>query len=269
MKVKEIEVKSILNKSKIPGADYCLNPYLGCEHACVYCYARFMKKYTDHTEEWGDFVDIKVNAPEILQKQIARAKSGIVMLSSVCDPYQPLEKKHEITRKCLEILLSKQFPISILTKSSLVVRDIDLLKQFKEAEVGFSLNTLDERVNQIFQPGASKIKDRIDALKKVHENKICTYVFISPYLPHITDLEKLIIKVRPYVDFIGLEVLNMRKDYMPGVYKALRKHDPKLIEKYREIEKNKDQYWLEVEKMYYKIIRQEKIKSMGFHRHGR
>ena len=127
--IREIKAKSILTKSGIPGVDYCVNPYVGCSHGCRYCYATFMKRYTGHTEAWGSFVDVKIHAPEILQRQLKRASMGRVMISSVTDAYQPIESKYKLTRQCLEILLQSQFPVDILTKSPLVLRDIDLIKK--------------------------------------------------------------------------------------------------------------------------------------------
>ena len=89
MKIKEITAKSILSKSQV--SDYAVNPYVGCQHACVYCYAKFMKRFTGHREAWGEFVDVKINAPELLAREVAKKKVGRVWISGVCDPYQPLE----------------------------------------------------------------------------------------------------------------------------------------------------------------------------------
>ena len=116
LKVTEIQAKSVLNKSKI--FDYCINPYTGCQIRCRYCYASlFMRRYSGHREAWGKFVDAKINAPSVLERQLQRAKKGTVWISSVCDPYQPLEAKYQLTRLCLEELVKKQFPINIQTIS--------------------------------------------------------------------------------------------------------------------------------------------------------
>ncbi len=145
MIVREIQAKSILNKSKI--FDYCLNPYTGCQINCAYCYARlFMRRYSGHKEPWGKFVDVKINAPELLRKQLEKARKGTVWVSSVCDPYQPIEAKYELTRRCLIELANKQFPVTIQTKSKLVLRDLDLFRQFDEIEVGVTITTDDEEV---------------------------------------------------------------------------------------------------------------------------
>lgn len=134
-------------------------------------------------EPWGEFVDIKVNAPQLLERELKRAKRGTVCLSSVTDPYQPLEEKYKLTRACLEMLLQYQFPIDILTKSPLVVRDIDLLKKFEDIEVGLTITTDDESIRKMFEPRSPSITSRIEALKEIHKSGIPTYGFIAPMLP--------------------------------------------------------------------------------------
>lgn len=204
--IQEKTVKSVLSKSGIPGIDYCINPYVGCSHGCRYCYATFMKRYTGHTEEWGSFVDVKINAPEILKKQMKRAARGTIIISSVTDAYQPIEAKYKLTRQCLEALLPYQFPIDILTKSPLVLRDMDLIKQFKDREVGITIPTDNEAIRNIFEPHAPSIDMRIQALKALHDNGIKTYAFIAPILP--MNPETLLERIRPYADSILIDRMN-------------------------------------------------------------
>jgi DNA repair photolyase len=142
-----------------------------------------MKRFTGHGEPWGTFVDVKVNAPFILKKQLRKSKKGMVALSTVTDPYQPLEKKYKVTRRCLEALLDEQFPVNLLTRSPLCLRDRDLFKQFEEIKVGLSITTHDEGVKKIFEPCSSSIQTRIKTLRTLHEEKIKTYAFIGPMLP--------------------------------------------------------------------------------------
>ncbi len=206
MKIVEKKARSILSKSGIPSIDYCINPYVGCGHGCRYCYATFMKRFTGHTEGWGSFVDVKVNAPEVLQKQMKGAVPGNVLLSSVTDPYQPLEAKYKLSRHCLEVLRPYQFPLSILTKSPLVLRDLDLIREFKEAEVGMTVTTDDDEVRKIFEPQAPSIEARVQALKTLHEKGIKTYAFIGPLLP--MDPEALAWKISPYIDSVLIDRMN-------------------------------------------------------------
>ena len=151
-------------------------------------------------------MDVKTNAPEILQKQLKRASMGRVMISSVTDAYQPIESKYKLTRQCLEILLQSQFPVDILTKSPLVLRDIDLIKKFKDIEVGITITTHDEKISRVFEPNAPSIIARMRTLKTLHDNRIKTYAFIGPVLP--MNPEALSEKINPHVDSIIIDRMN-------------------------------------------------------------
>jgi DNA repair photolyase len=203
MIVREIAVKSILSKSKI--YEYVVNPYIGCQHACSYCYARFMKRFTGHREPWGEFVDVKVNAPDLLRQEIMRKKKGSVWVSGVCDPYQPLEAKYKLTRKCLEILIGNNWPITVQTRSPLVTRDIDLLKAANDIEVGMTISTADDSIRQLFEPRAPSIKSRIKALDELHRAGIRTFAMIAPLLPKA---EGLVNELEGKVDYILIDKLN-------------------------------------------------------------
>ncbi len=205
MIVREIQAKSILNKSKV--FDYCLNPYTGCQINCAYCYARlFMRRYSGHKEPWGEFVDVKINAPGLLRKQLERAKKGIVWISSVCDPYQPLEAKYRLTRRCLRELADKQFPVNIQTKSKLVLRDLDLFQEFEEIEVGSTITTDNEKVARLFEPRASSVTDRIQMLETIRKTGIKTFAFIGPLLPG--NPEKLIERLYGKTDKVYIDKMN-------------------------------------------------------------
>ena len=242
MIIREIHAKSILNKSKI--FDYCLNPYTGCQTSCRYCYARlFMPRYSGHKEPWGEFVDVKVNSVDLLRQQLERAKKGTVWISSVCDPYQSLEAKYRLTRGCLEELLKKQFPVNIQTKSKLVLRDLDLFRQFAEIDVGFTIATNDERVAKLFEPQASSVRERIKALETIHDAGIRTFAFIGPLLPG--NPERLVSNLSEKVDYVYIDRMNytsaIRKFYRyHGLEDALkdgffREHRDRLV---RELKKN-------------------------------
>jgi len=204
--VEEIKVRTILSKTGIPGRKYCINPYVGCAHTCKYCYATFMKRFTGHIEPWGSFVDVKINAPEVLRKELKRAEKDDIILSSVTDPYQPIEAKYMITRKCLEVLALYQFPVDILTKSPLVLRDIDIISKLKNVEVGLTITTDNEKVRKVFEPNAPPIQPRIEVLRKLHKEGIKTYVFIGPVLP--MNPESVAEQIKPYVNSIIIDKMN-------------------------------------------------------------
>ncbi|MDQ7093102.1 radical SAM protein [Desulfosporosinus sp. PR] len=185
--------KSALNKTGIPGFAYCMNPYVGCVHGCVYCYASFMCRFTGHQEKWGEFLDVKINFPAVLAKQLSgrRVKpEGKVLLGSVTDAYQPVEARYEITRSSLKILADYQMlKVNILTKSALVERDIAILRQMP-CEVGFTITSLDLKTAQVFEPGASSPQRRVDALRQLIRAGIPVWVFIAPLLPGLADREE-------------------------------------------------------------------------------
>lgn len=165
-----------------------------------------MKKFTGHTEPWGSFVDVKINAEKLLREQLARADRGAVMVSSVTDPYQPIEARYTVTRRCLEVLREYQFPVDILTKSPLVRRDMDIFTQFEDIEVGITITTDNEKIRTIFEPYAPSIRARINALKALQEKGITTYAFIGPVLP--MNPETLSEKIRPHVNRILIDRMN-------------------------------------------------------------
>jgi DNA repair photolyase len=206
MEIREITARTILTKTGIGGIDYCLNPYVGCQHGCVYCYATFMKKYSGHAEPWGEFVDAKVNAPELLARELKRGRKGEVIVSSVTDCYQPVEAKFKLTRACLEVLAMSTLSVCLLTKSALVTRDIDIFKRMPDVDVGLTITTNREDIRQIFEPGSSPIAARLSALRELKEQGIPTHVFVGPILP--MDVEKLVEAIAPYTTRVLVDRMN-------------------------------------------------------------
>jgi len=241
MKIDFREAKSIITKSNIPSIDYVINPYTGCQHGCIYCYAEFMIRFTGHKgDKWGQFLDIKTFNLNKVKPQKYNGKT--ILLSSVTDPYLPLEKKYQNTRKILEKLVGTEAEISILTKSKLVVRDIDLFKKFKNINVGISISTLDENFAKIIERAASKPLDRLDAIKQISEAGIETYTFISPFFPEITNFKAIIEESREYSNRFMFENLNFRPHNVPRIIKVIKEYYPELVSKYKEIQKDQG-YW--------------------------
>lgn len=216
--VKETRCRAALSRSRIPGIDYALNPYVGCAHGCRYCYAEFMRGYTGHAEVWGSFVDVRINAAKQLANEVVRLRPGVIGLSTVTDPYQPLERKYQLTRSCLAVLQAGLFPVSILTKSPLVTRDIDLLCSLAECEVGLTITTDDERMRRLFEPCAPPIGRRLEALQALIAAGLRTYAFVGPALPmNPQHLAKLL-------DGLVDEVLVDRMNYVHKVVSLYRAH---------------------------------------------
>ncbi|QEE17553.1 radical SAM protein [Promethearchaeum syntrophicum] len=234
MKIEFREAKSIITKSNIPAIDYVINPYTGCQHGCIYCYAEFMKRFTNHKGDiWGKFLDIKSYPWEKIKPAKYNGKN--ILFSSVTDPYLPLEKKFENTRKILSSLKDTSARISILTKSQLVTRDIDLFKQFENIEVGVSLNTLDSDFARKIEPFASKPIDRLKALEEIHKEGIETYVFISPIFPKITDYQEIIQYSLKFTDYYRFENLNFRPHNVGRIYKLIKKTYPNYLPFYKSL----------------------------------
>lgn len=238
--IREIEVKSILTKSNLPVGDYSVNPYVGCTHACKYCYACFMKRFTNHAEPWGAFLDVKF-WPEIRSPEKYAGKE--LFFGSVTDPYLPQEETYRRTRALLEQLRGSGVRLSIQTKSDLVLRDLDLIKTFPGARVGFSVNTLDERFKDDMDAAVS-IARRLAAMKRIHDAGIRTTCFISPIFPGITDVEEIAERVKDRCNLIWLENLNLRGGYRTAVTAYIREKHPELLPLYEEIyRRGSRRYW--------------------------
>lgn len=191
-KIAERLCKTALSKTRVSVYDYTVNPYTGCLHACAYCYANFMRRFSGHLQDaWGSFVDVKTNLLDVLAKELPRRSGGRVWFSSVCDPYQQVEAKYKLTRGAIELMSGyEKFSIAILTKSVLVLRDLDLLSRMKDrVDVGFTITTFSHQAQPFFEPYSSSVKDRIDALRKLNDAGVETWVFIAPMLPYVTEVE--------------------------------------------------------------------------------
>mgnify|MGYP002802724046 FL=1 len=234
--IRDVETKNIMTKSNLPVGGYSVNPYVGCTHGCKYCYASFMKRFTGHTEPWGTFLDIK-HWPTI--KNPKKYKDQRVVIGSVTDGYLPQEKQIRNTRRILEQLKSSGAEILICTKSDLVLRDIDLLKEMGKVTVSWSINTLDEKFQADMDQAAS-ISHRLEAMKQVYEAGIRTVCFISPVFPGITDFEKIFERVKDQCDLVWLENLNLRGSFKEEILDYIQKCYPHLIPLYDEIYRKGD-----------------------------
>ncbi|MBT3285036.1 radical SAM protein [Candidatus Bathyarchaeota archaeon] len=245
MKIGETPCKSIINSSGIEGVDYAVNPYIGCAHACTYCYAKFMTRWYHKGEKWGSFVDVKKNAKDCMLRDAEKRRRGVILFSSVTDAYQPAEKKYEITRSLLEILVDHDFPVEILTKSSLVTRDLDLLSRFDEVEVGFTITSFDEKVRRAFEPGASPIEERLDALKLFSDAGIPTYAFLGPLLPFVSELgfEDLLNRLASSVGRVIVDRLNIKAGNWKNIEATLEVHYPEILDEFKEASREPSVYY--------------------------
>lgn len=235
--VRETTCKTILNSWASGG--YSLNCYTGCSHSCAYCYARFMQRFHPHTEPWGQFVDVKTNAVEVLERQLRRATPGSVFVSSACDGWQPLEAERELTRECCRLLIRHGFTVDALTKSELILRDLDVLAGGR-AHVGVTLVTLDEHLRALWEPRAGTVTQRLGVVTKAHEAGLPTRVACGPLLPYLSDSREAIEALfrelaEREVDQIWVDPLNPRPRVWESVSTLLGEHFPDLVSRYRAI----------------------------------
>ena len=229
--IRDIETKNIMTKSTLPVGGYSVNPYVGCTHGCKYCYASFMKRFTGHTEPWGTFLDVK-HWPVIKNPQ--KYKGQRVVIGSVTDGYLPQEAQFRNTRKLLEQLKNSGAELLICTKSDLVLRDLDLLKEMGKVTVSWSINTLEEAF-QSDMDNAVSVERRLDAMKQVYDAGIRTVCFISPVFPGITDFEAIFHRVKEQCDLVWLENLNLRGAFKQEILDYIESKYPQLATLYHVI----------------------------------
>lgn len=241
---KEIKAKTILVKCGIPGIDYVINPYIGCRFSCIYCYASFMGRFVGKkVSDWGNYVFAKVNAPVLLQNELkklkAKGKGKELFISSVTDPYQGMEAKYKLTRQCLEILADFGFEgvVSILTKSDLVTRDIDVLKKLKKVLIGLTITSTDDSIARYFEKYAPPVSKRINALEILNKQGFKTYAFLGPLLPHVVakpeKVEKLFVELsRVGTKDIFIEHLNLSTYIKNRLINEMKGIDKEIIKKF-------------------------------------
>jgi DNA repair photolyase len=285
MKISLKEAKSILTPSKLPGSDYVVNPYSGCAFGCVYCYADFTRKFTGHMDDkWGEYVDIKINTPEIFEKELNRLTNRIVkkndfkegdkpviFFGSVTDPYQGVEAKYQLTRKCLEIIaksnIKNDIKVSLLTKSPLVTRDIDVFKQIPNLEIGMTITSTDDVVSKMFESCAPPSSLRIEALRELNREGINTYGFVGPLLPHFVANEKSLDELfknikdsgtnRVWVEHINLKGKKMSR-LIELVGDMLSKDEYSMF-----VDSQKDEYKVRLNEIVMRVVKKYELELVG------
>ncbi|HII16147.1 MAG TPA: radical SAM protein [Nanoarchaeota archaeon] len=269
MEFKDIQCKSCMTKSKL--TDYVINPYTGCMHGCKYCYAVFIKRFQDIKAQWGDFVYAKANCSELLRKELEKNKPGHIWMSSVTDCYQPIEGKLLLTRKVLETIAKSphknKFTMDILTKSSLVKRDFDLIKELN-ADLGMSVNTLNGNAARIIEPLASSPLERIKTLKEAKEKGIHVYGFISPVLPGITNLAE-IFEALQFCEYVWVELLNTRRACLERLMPVIRKEFPDAVKSFDFVINHPEEYYNGIKKEVEMLGKKYKLRVQEIVRHDK
>ncbi len=233
MRIIEIEVSSALSPSGLPDIDYALNPYLGCYHGCLYCYARLYTRDRYISDSWGEVVAVKKNLLSILQKEANSIKRGVVGIGTITDPYQPIESIYKLTRGSIELLAMKRFPISIQTKSSLILRDKDLLTKYRDlVDVGITITSVDNSM-MFLEPRASPPWARINTVRKLYEAGIRVWIFFGPIVPGINDdantIKEVVMIAREtnstlYYDPLHVKPFMWRNRYLADIAKEVRRY---------------------------------------------
>lgn len=199
MSIREIDAKNILVASRLPDADYVVNPYTGCEFGCLYCYASFMGRFVQEPRQsWGDYVYVKTNAVSRLEDELRRwspaRRRASILLSSVTDPYHGVEARYRLTRGVLTVLAREAYPgaVSVLTKSPMVLRDVDVLRRLPRAEVGLTVTTTEDRLSRFLEVRAPLASRRLQTLAELHAQRVKTYAFVGPLLPHFREQPHLL-----------------------------------------------------------------------------
>lgn len=271
-RINEIVAKTILTKTNLPGCDYVVNPYNGCQFACMYCYAAQIARWKHPGEKWGSFLDVKTNAPELLKKELEKPEKkyksknfGIIWFSSVTDPYTSLEAKYQLTRRCLQVLIDfgYQGQIAVQTKSPLITRDIDLFKKLKDVSIGFTITSLDDKVSRFIESLAPPVSARIAAIKKLNSAGIPTYAFIGPILPHFVNNQKTINDILDKIEGVGItevwfEHINLGPKIKARLFEYLEKEAPELLPEFRQSDSY--EYRQKLEKIIYSCLEGRNLK---------
>jgi DNA repair photolyase len=253
-----IECKHAISLTKLPGLRYSINPYIGCEHGCTYCYSPSIFRSRDVSINWGRFVKAKINISDILLHQINKVQPGTIGIGTVTDPYQPLERNLELTRKCIEVISSKSFPASIQTKSSLILRDKDLINP-DNFDIGVTITTLNKDLARLIQPNAPKPDTLIEVLDEFFTKKVYTWIFLGPIIPEINDdyenLYGIIKLAKKTKSTLYYDKLNLRLWVKERIEDSFIKHkiNPKI--QLSQVLNRKSGYWLKIKEKIEKICK--------------
>jgi DNA repair photolyase len=285
--INEIEAKSILRKHKKIDSwflsRYGMNLYRGCTHNCVYCDGRAEGYYVEG--EFGSDVAVKINALEVLRRELdpkrkrTPLKRGYIMVGGgVGDSYQPVEEKYELTRKTLSLLSEKNFPVHILTKSTLVKRDVDIIEKINgtsKAIVSFSFSSTDEKISRIFEPGVPSPRKRLETISFFKDKGIACGMFLLPVIPFITDTKTMIEKTIQDAQDVGVDFIifggmtlkeGKQKEYFLNI---LKRYYPKLMDEYQMIYQRSKwgevipEYYEQLHLTFHTLMKQYKLKRLS------
>lgn len=257
MIITEYNPEKILSATVLNFAQYVINPYRGCEFGCIYCYAKSFKSIKKRLNkiEYGNFVDVKINAIELLEKELNIYKPEKVILGASTEIYQPVEKKYRLTRQILEILNAKNIKIYLLTKSDMITRDIDIINS-DNTLIFYTINSTDDKISSIFENNTPSYIKRFNTLKMLKEANINVVLHIGPVLPEITDYEKIVSDTFDYVKSFEFENLNLNSVKKTLFLEKIKDNYPALFQYYSYLFEDLVSY-----NKYWEIL-QKKLKNL-------
>ncbi len=251
-----VNCRTALSLSRLPGLYYSLNPYFGCEHGCVYCYSRSVFRDRELALSWGRFVKAKGNILDVLSHELERKPSRVVGVSTVTDPYQPFESRLQLTRRCIEMLSRHKFPVSIQTKSALVLRDIDLINP-DNFDIGVTLTTMDSGLASRLEPRASRPDARANVLEEFASRGVKTWIFLGPIIPYVNDYEDSVSQVIEIASKTKSKLLFDKLNLRPWVLESIRpfmeSECPGAWDRLPELVGRKSEYWLNLTSLIRKV----------------
>jgi DNA repair photolyase len=224
MELRSVPCKSAISKSSLPGLNYTFNPYLGCQHGCLYCYVPDILRHCALPPEWGREVMVKEGVLRLLASDLRRLKPGTVGVSTVTDPYQPAERTHCLTRQALSILRDSGFQVSVQTKSALVARDFDLMKG--RFELGMTITSMDDDFRRLFEPSASPPEERASTLEEASSRGIKTWIFYGPIIPLYNDSIRDAAKIIELAERTKSHILYDRLNIKPLMLQRMKRSIP-------------------------------------------
>lgn len=268
---REVKISRILNPTSIDLGEYVINPFMGCEYSCLYCYVRSNKVINKRPGVWGKYVDIRINAPELLEKEIISKKPKCVLIGSTTDCCQGIERKYLITKKILEILNKYKVYYHILTRSPYIAEYIDLLNKGFCKKIYFTINNMPKEFKDNLEPKSPAYESRFKAINRMLDENIAVTPYFSPILPWVSDF-KNIFDLLPKSDSIEFEGLNMNLVNINEIVSNITSLRPELKDKYEELLKNKafyDSFWQAVKKdIIREVIMAKKNYNIYIHNFG-
>lgn len=270
LEINEITINRILNPTSIDLGEYVINPYMGCEFACLYCYVRSNKVVRKREKPWGTYVDVRSNAPDLLEKEVLEKKPKNVLLGSTTECFQPIEKKFQLTRKLLEILNRYKVPYVILTRSPYIVDYIPLLNQGFCTRIYFTVNNFSHTLKQVLEPKSPSFSSRNNAVHALLDEGISVIPYYSPVIPWVTDIKEAFSTFET-AERIEFEYLNFNFKNTTEIINNISLAIPALKEKftsmlcerafYEQIWKESD---VEIERQASKVKKAYKIYNHSF-----